>query len=365
MNQSSSNPNSKNQKTNWKYLSLLLILFLIASGGVIVYSLSFLKEEINPLEIIISNKKDNLETDDFFMDLDKKIAELENRILEEKEVVEFLPYETERTSAEIEGYMGRIFIENGWDIYYKYGKEKFKVEIIPQGQDKHGNIFYNYILKVYDTGNGGYKSVEEREGSGLEVFAYVHNDDLVLMWWDSGRIGCCSLIESNTALVYNFVSKRNIVKTTSYESLNENESSPPTDFSLFLVEDILYLKSENEISFRFGKGYSSVSAADKYYLVENGEFKESSEKFKDTYLMNAYKIQEVIGGENWSKSDKNWPSFLIDRTFNLILAGEESIAWKTFNTDFYKFSEKYPSEITKDLAPDEIKRGVQQQLSRN
>ena len=43
---------TNDQKTNWKYPSLLLILFLIATTGVIIYSSSFLKEKTKGILIL-------------------------------------------------------------------------------------------------------------------------------------------------------------------------------------------------------------------------------------------------------------------------------------------------------------------------
>ncbi|GIW65455.1 MAG: hypothetical protein KatS3mg096_516 [Candidatus Parcubacteria bacterium] len=138
------------------------------------------------------------------------------------------------------------------------------------------------------------------------------------------------------------------------------------DFCDSVLENLEYIKKKEEDFYTpqnpryrcFCYDFNETApCVDEYFLIDNGKFIKSNQDFKSKYLEKAEKYEEELQKKNWQND--NWLLPLLNKTLNLIFAGEEEKAWREFFEDFQNFSQVYPLEGLEKINPNKIKAELQ------
>ncbi|GBD34331.1 hypothetical protein HRbin35_00041 [bacterium HR35] len=142
------------------------------------------------------------------------------------------------------------------------------------------------------------------------------------------------------------------------------------DFCDSVLENIESLKKEEDFYTPKNQRFrcfcydfdETAPCVDEYYLIDNGKFIERNQDFKSEYLEKAEKFKKELQEKHWQNGD--WILTLLNKTLNLIFAGEEEKAWREFFEDFQSLSQAYPFEGIEKINPDKIKEEIQKNIAR-
>jgi hypothetical protein len=190
----------------------------------------------------------------------------------------------------------------------------------------HGGPGSEYSLNCFAVYKNEEKIGEECGGERAWpplAFNYGVNDFIIIPIYPGGN--------SNPMNYFIYTLNEEGLDLHHYHGFNDLNS-----LSNFLVEkdNKLYLKIKN----RYSYDNRSVSGImfNYYYLIENGEFEESNDKFKEEYIKNAEESEACF-----------------EKTVNYLLAGENNKAWEAFDDDI-DILEQYSEPIE----PDKIKKAL-------
>jgi len=368
------------------------VLAVIVGGGI-----WWCKESIPESEIIKIEKEEMIE---FVETPFSEISEENIKKLKLDEELVFLnPHKTEDSTIVFYKYypMGEMDTETGEVNYYKHKDNFYKIADVSVWQDRRGDGLYSAELSIFNAQKNEYeiiapapifKTLDDSIVGGNNILGY--KDNLIILSSGWLRFGCCSEIYDDTIFIYSPASNKYKTKKIYYEHLFYYDSkieeqkgfydnTANSNYSLLSRDNNLYLKANKEYYYLIKRDserndYSQLSfpglisagdnlfgaSVDNYYLIQDAQILEAKNEFRQVYLQKADKYNRLLENEQFNKGD--WLSPLMGRTMNLIFAGEENMAWQNFDTDFVKFSKKYPLPDQEKLDPQMIKEGIENEL---
>lgn len=367
----------KNQKPNWKYILIVIILAIIVGGGILYCYLKFPRVKFPPIKF--PPKLEKQITEILLDQLKKGRNEIGNLTVELIEVSEQDMWEE---------------VEEDWiklSVYsFTYNNNKYEIEVYGEKGMGTGGAYSNYINAI-EKKNGEVKKIEIDGFSSPDIIppkVIAYKDHLYIIVESGSRMTGLRGWYENT--IFSIDRNNNLEdKKTFYSGEALTYRSPYIAEITSLIEksQALYIKIKNSYCYFYsGIGLkidwtcswdppkiplAPAACIDEYYLL-NGKLIKSNSEFKNEYLKAALTYNEILQEKKWDKLPpveicgatvgENWISVLLKRTLNYIFAGEEK-AWQTFDEDFADFSSKYPLEEVKEMDLNKIKEEVQRQIT--
>lgn len=285
-------------KTNWKFLTIIVILGIVVSGGVLWLS----KQQISPQ----------------FPEIKKP-----------KEIAKDKIVESEKSTEAIYSM----------------------IELSPLIKKKLKNyLLYEKGMKELEKTRPG---ITESLVSDSFGFSYKNNKYVVSFDYTGGA-HCCFRwfvlrVDENNSLEY-IPTNTPIVPIGNFY--------PQGEENLIEKNGKLYLSSIDDRFSYFCGTYASSPFFNRYFLIEKDKLILSNTDFKKEFINKAieaenklWKFYEEVKAtskeeiEKRSYSFEYWCPFLVERTVNYIVAREDSKAWENWDEIFDKFSSLSPSLI--------------------
>jgi hypothetical protein len=312
------------EKTNWKYILIILILAVIVGGGILVY-LRYFNKEISSLAKFPEIKKP------------------EKVITEEKELKEEISCIEINESLDLTTVKEKTYPLTGKEEYW-IGDGEFKVV---------GKIKENLLsdIRVYKKHTELMKIADYPYGSSLWCFSY--NDyKYVILEGFTGGAHCCEsqyifVVTPNGELKF----IRNI--TTELEAISLS--------SLVFKNGKLYIKlTDSRFEYFFGP-HPSAFYVDQHFLIDGEKMILDNSEFKEEYIKKAEeKTKDCFEVKNW---EEQAPILCIgELVVNYLLAGEEETAWKIAEEFFNEFPDVKDADGNK-ITLEEFRKEIKARLA--
>lgn len=269
--------------------------------------------------------------------------------------VEISPYKTTQQTSEYESYIMTKVSELVPTFYYDHDGNKFKIVVTPVGEDRAGRIYNNADIQVSNKSDETYKSIgtfDINKDNNPKV--YTHGSDIIFVSENYWRSGCCETIHNQEVIIYNPILNKTQLKKVTY-----NEDAPIfllKSFSLFIQNDKLYLKSDNEYGYlpdSIKKIYASQVdgfGVPAYYLLQDGQIINNSKDFRNNYLREAEKFNEIL---NKKSRTVRLPMSLLNVNIN-ISGSPDSLALGVASNSEVLMSDNSSKKITDVVVGDKV-----------
>lgn len=411
-------------KTNWKYLSIVIILSVFVLVGILAYK-SKVFQSLGGLADIFGKREATVKLGEL-KNGDNFLAGINLRKVAPVKIDGYLAYDEDdvklyefsvgnygklalQTFEQEDGALRCTWLLEGGSIkreddckmfrdispiktpyvvYFSYGGKNYLV--LPGFDFGAHELYYIFsFFQLNETGAFPLKDEREKDFSmqvnirgieekgGFEAFILLgYSDNVYVFFPQVERVGFSCLCGGTGVVAF---SSESFLGNVQPMSCQKEE-----DFALLGISELvvkknsLYAKSENDYCFNLvPKGSFScadsitVSCVDAYYLLKNGKIERANTEFKTVFEGNISRLDVILKDESaWREfpqyGGKDWLSPLIERTLNYISLGNSQKGWEVFTRDFERLSLAYPlPQIGSEAfaTSEEIKEGIEKQLN--